>query len=88
MINSKKKQIMEMGESLQNDHSGQYRTMLCNRVIELRRETELKIREEKDHAAIKCLEALMRALIITDRILDKLLVSEPHEMNSQSRAVE
>jgi hypothetical protein len=79
---------MEMGESLQHDRSGQYRTTLCNRFLELRQETELKLKQEKDYAKIKCLEAMMRALMIADRILDKLFVSEPHEMSSQSRAVE
>lgn len=88
MINNTKKQITEMGESLQKDISGKYRTTLRNRVIDLRQETELKLKEEKDHGKIKCTEALMRALMIADRILDKLFVSEPHEMNAQSRAVE
>lgn len=88
MINSKKKQIMEMGESLQNDLNGKYRTTLRNRVIELRQETEQQLKQEVDREKMKCLEAMMRALMITDRILDKLFVSEAHVMNSQSRAVQ
>jgi hypothetical protein len=88
MINNTKKQITEMGESLQKDVSGKYRSTLRDRVIYLRQETELKLQKEKDHGKIKCLEALMRALMVSDRILDKLFVSEPHEMNAQSRPVE
>lgn len=88
MINNKKKQIMEMGESLQNDHSGKYRLTLRDRVISLRQETEVKLKDEKDQGKVKCLEAMMRPLMIADRILDKLFVSEPHEMNAQSRPVE
>ena len=67
---------------------GKYRATLRNRVIALRRETEQKIKHEEKLEAIKPLEAMMRALMITDRILDTLLVSATHEMNGQSRAVE
>ena len=88
MINPKKKQITEFGELLENDVHGKYRATLRNRVIALRRETEQKIKHEEKLEAIKPLEAMMRALMITDRILDTLLVSATHEMNGQSRAVE
>ncbi len=77
-----------MGESLQNDLSGKYRATLYNRVLELRQETEQALKQEESLEKIKCLEAMMRALMIADRILDKLLVEEPHEMNAQSRAVD
>lgn len=88
MINKKKKQVTDLGESLQNDVNGKFRTTLRDRIITLRKETELTIKNENKTEIIKPLEALMRALMIADRILDKLLVSEPHEMNDQSRAVE
>ncbi len=77
-----------MGVSLQNDCNGQYRQMLRNRILALRQKTEHKLTEEKDHPKMKRLEAMMRALMIADRILDKLFAAEPHEMNAQSRIVE
>ena len=88
MINPKKKQITDLGESLETDVHGRYRTTLRDRVIALRRETEQKIKREEKLEAIKPLEAMMRALMIADRILDTLLVSVTHEMNGQSRAIE
>lgn len=88
MMNGKKKQIMEMGASLQDDHSGKYRETLRNRIIELRQKTEQQLTKETDRDQMKCLEAMMRALMIADRILDKLFVAEPHTMSSQSRVVE
>ena len=88
MINPKKKQITELGEFLETDVNGKYRTTLRDRIIALRRETEQKIKHEEKLEAIKSLEAMMRALMITDRILDTLLVSATHEMNGQSRVME
>ena len=85
MINSDKKQLVEMGTLLQQDSQGKYRTSLRNRIIELRQSTEQKIKNESDREQMKCLEAMQRALIVADRILDKVFVSEPHEMNAASR---
>lgn len=79
---------MELGELLENDVHGKYRTTLRDRIIALRREMEQKIKHEENLEAIKPLEAMTRALIIADRILDTLFVSSSHEMNGQSRAME
>ncbi len=87
MINTEKKQLVEMGDRLEQDSNGIYRASLRNRVIELRQETQNKIQKESDREKMFRLEAMMRALMIADRILDKVLVAEPHEMSMNSRAV-
>lgn len=76
-----------MGGLLQNDLNGTYRATLRNRVIELRQQTQEKIKKELDREKMSCLEAMMRALMIADRILDKVLVTEPHHFSSNSRAL-
>lgn len=76
-----------MGNLLRHDTHGKYRTTLRNRIIELRCEIEHRIQIEVDREERARLEALMRAFIIADRILDKVFVSEPHEMNAKSRAI-
>lgn len=87
MINTEKKQLVEMGELFQKDLNGSYRTGLRNRVIALRQETQERIRKELDREKMFCLEAMMRALMIADRILDKVLVEKSHEMSESSRAI-
>ena len=87
MMNMEKKQLVEMGDRLKQDSNGIYRASLRNRVIELRQETQNKIQKESDREKMFRLEAMMRALMIADRILDKVLVDEPHEMSMNSRAV-
>lgn len=76
-----------MGEFLQEDVNGSYRAALRNRIIKLRQETQSKIQKELDRENMFRLEAMMRALMIADRILDKALVEEPHQMSANSRAV-
>ena len=87
MINTEKKQFVEMGRLLQQDAHGKYRTTLRNRIVELRQEMEQRLGKEVDREEKSRLEAMTRAFIIADRILDKVFVSEPHEMNSESRAI-
>ncbi len=84
---NEKKQLVEMGELLKKDTNGKYRASLRQRIIELRETTEVKIKKELDRENALRLEALMRALTIASRILDKVFVSEPHVMSSSSRAV-
>lgn len=87
MINNEKKQLVEMGDLLQKDITGSYRSTLRNRIIALRQETQEDIKKELNREKMLRLEAMMRALMIADRILDKVLVKEPHEMSAKSRAV-
>lgn len=75
-MNTEKKQLTDMGKHLVNDRNGSYRTMLRNRVLELRRQTEEKIKKEVDREQLSRLEAMMRALTIAGRILDKVLVEQ------------
>lgn len=84
MLNKEKRQVVEMGHLLKQDMSGKYRNTLRNRVMELRQETHLQIKETTDKDEIFRLESLLRALLIADRILDKALV-ESHSMNDASR---
>ena len=84
-MNTEKKQLVEMGERLKNDTNGKYRTSLRDRIIGLRQQTEGKIKKELDREQLVRLEAMMRVLIIADRILDKVLVAIPHEMSASSR---
>jgi len=79
-MNAEKKQLTDMGKHLTNDRNGSYRTMLRNRVLELRRQTEEKIKKEVDRERLTRLEAMMRALTIAARILDKVLVEKSDEM--------
>lgn len=76
-MNSEKKQLTDMGKHLTNDRNGSYRTMLRNRVLELRRQTEEKMKKEVDREQLARLEAMMRAVIIATRILDKVLIEQP-----------
>ena len=87
MINTERKQLVEMGKLLKEDANGRYRTSLRNRIIELRQQAEQKIKKEEDREQVKCLEAMQRTFIIADRILDKVFVAPPHEMSSESRAL-
>lgn len=79
-MNTEKKQLTEMGKHLTNDRNGSYRAMLRDRVLELRRQTEEKTKKEVDREQLTRLEAMMRALTISGRILDKVLVEQPHDM--------
>lgn len=79
-MQTEKKQLTDMGKHLTNDLNGSYRTMLRNRVLELRRQTEEKMKKEVDREKLTRLEAMMRALTIAARILEKVLVEQPHEM--------
>ncbi len=83
-MNTEKKQLTDMGKHLTNDRNGSYRTMLRNRVLELRRQTEEKIKKEVDREQLTRLEAMMRALTIASRILDKVLVEQPNSMGFES----
>jgi hypothetical protein len=85
-MNGEKKQLTEMGMHLKNDRNGSYRSMLQNRVLEIRRQTEEKIKKEADREALGQLEAMMRALTIATRILEKLLVENPDELNFHSHS--
>ena len=85
MITKEKKQCVEMGKMLQQDNSGKYRKALRDRIAELRHVTEQNIKTELDREERGRLEALFRAFIIADRILDKVFVSETHEMSGESR---
>lgn len=69
-----------MGKHLENDRNGSYRTMLRNRVLELRLQTEEKIKKELDREKLARLEAMMRTLTIATRILEKVLVETPNDM--------
>ncbi|MBX9742687.1 MAG: hypothetical protein K2W99_04015 [Chthoniobacterales bacterium] len=86
MINKEKRQVVEMGHLLKQDGSGKYRQALRSRVIELRQETQLRLKETEDKDEIFRLESLLRALLVADRILDKALV-ESHDMSNASRPV-
>lgn len=79
-MNTEKKQLTDMGKHLTNDRNGSYRAMLRNRVLELRRQTEEKAKKEVDREQLSRLEAMMRALTIAARILDKVLVEQPDAM--------
>ena len=79
-MNTEKKQLTDMGKHLTNDRNGSYRTMLRDRVLELRRQTEEKMKKEGDREQLTRLEAMMRALTIAARILEKVLVEQPNEM--------
>lgn len=78
-MNIEKKQLTDMGKHLTNDRNGSYRAMLRNRVLELRRQTEEKIKKEVDREQLTRLEAMMRAMTIATRILEKVLVEQPNE---------
>ena len=84
MINKEKKQLVEMGDFLKNDFNGKYRNGLRNRIAELRQQAEQATKTEKEGPEIARLEAFLRALLIADRILDKVLL-ESHAMNAESR---
>ncbi|MBM3856342.1 MAG: hypothetical protein FJ390_00080 [Verrucomicrobia bacterium] len=79
-MHTEKKQLTDMGKHLTNDRNGSYRGMLRNRVLELRRQTEEKVKKEVDREQLSRLEAMMRALTIAGRILDKVLVEQDDSM--------
>ncbi len=85
MINKEKKQLVEMGDLLKQDTQGKYRNTLRTRIVEIRKETEQRMKEQPDREELSRLEALLRALIVAERILDKVLVEEPHSMSAESR---
>lgn len=85
MINKEKKQLVEMGDFLKNDFNGKYRNSLRNRIAELRQQAEQTTKNGKEGEMAR-LEALLRALLIAERILDKVLL-ESHSMNAESRPV-
>ena len=85
MINKEKKQLVEMGDLLKQDAQGKYRNTLRNRIAEIRKETEQHMKEDPSKEELSRLEALLRALVVAERILDKVLVEEPHSMSSESR---
>lgn len=84
MINKEKRQVVEMGHLLKQDANGKYRNTLRNRVVELRQETQMRIKETSDKEEVFRLESLLRALLVADRILDKALV-ESNAMSDASR---
>lgn len=85
-MNTEKKQLTDMGKHLTNDLNGSYRAMLRDRVLELRRNTEEKIKKEVDREQLTRLEAMMRSLTIAARILEKILVEQPSEMGFSIRS--
>lgn len=85
-MNTEKKQLTDMGKHLKNDLNGSYRSMLRNRVLELRRKTEEKIKKEADREQLTRLEAMMRSLTIAARILEKVLVEEPGDVGFSVRS--
>jgi len=85
-MNTEKKQLTDMGKHLMNDRNGSYRTMLRNRVLELRRQTEERIKKAIDREQLARLEAMMRTLTIASRILDKVLVEQPDSMGFGGRS--
>ena len=85
-MNTEKKQLTEMGKHLTHDLNGSYRVVIRDRVLELRRQTEAKIKNEVDREQLTRLEAMMRALTIASRILEKILVEQPNPMGFSSHA--